>query len=93
LQSTAKQKVGRVEEVARITKRTPERIRIVLDLVGHFVQSHQHGPATGTAVVWLKPTCARADDGRSGAHPEMVRAQVRYDIVSISFRQKGFGKG
>jgi hypothetical protein len=41
----------------------------------------------------LKPTCARADDGRSGAHPEMVRAQVRYDIVSISFRQKGFGKG
>ena len=32
----------RVEEVARITKRTPERIRIVLDLVGHFVQSHQH---------------------------------------------------
>jgi hypothetical protein len=31
-----------------------------------------------TAVVWLKPTCARAVDGRSGAHPEIVRAQVRY---------------
>ena len=51
-----------------------------LNSVGRFVQSHQHeeGPAIGSAVVWHKPTCAGADDARSGAHPEIVRAQVRY---------------